>query len=263
MCLLPNLALSLPSVSPGKKTPRQGLGHRGSAWLPAGTWGQALRMPLQLGAGEGGGESLLIYLWPWHFPWGGALPRELGQMAFLGARSVSAAAATHQERLYLSSSQEAMKGEGFGEAGTFLGKGPRERELGPGSLYILCLSLWPCSWQVHVLPPPSPAKLHPCHGTSLGHPHSVSFSLFSPHLSFVWVLLPLLRPRILGYKALSDQLSCPSAPQSLTHTHPEDDRCLPDLLAEPTLFLGTVSTPSSVPRPMLSPAGRDRLPPLA
>lgn len=56
------------------------------------------------------------------FPMGG-LPQELGQMAFLRASSVSAAVATRQERLYLSPSQEAMKGEGFGKAETLLGNG--------------------------------------------------------------------------------------------------------------------------------------------
>lgn len=77
MCLMPNLALSLPSVGrPRREDTHTAPGAQGGQHgLTAGTWGQALQMSLQLGAGAGGGEPLLIYLWPWHSPWGGAPPR--------------------------------------------------------------------------------------------------------------------------------------------------------------------------------------------
>lgn len=116
MCLLPNLALSLPLISLGNKTPTQGLGHRGVGMGPspenvptAGSW-------------ERGGESLLIYLWPWHSLWGGAPPRG-GTDGVPGSQQCLSSRCHRQERLYLSSPQEAMKGEGFGEAGTLLGNG--------------------------------------------------------------------------------------------------------------------------------------------
>lgn len=120
-------------------------------------------------------------------------------MAFLGASSVSAATATQQERPYLSSSQEATKEESFGVAETLLDNGIwalREATMPRLLVYAsrhspLCLGPWPCSLQVQILPLlPSPAKLHLCHRASLGHPQVVPLSLFSLHLSFVWVLLP-------------------------------------------------------------------------
>lgn len=89
-------------------------------------------------------------------------------MAFLGASSVSAAAATRRERLYLSSSQEAMEGEGFGAAGTLLGNGswalregarPRLRAYPLHS--PLGLSPWPCSLQVHILASSHPRQISP------------------------------------------------------------------------------------------------------
>lgn len=54
----------------------------GAQWgqhgLTAGTQSPALRMCLQLGPRRGRegepGESLLIYFWPWHSPWGGGSP---------------------------------------------------------------------------------------------------------------------------------------------------------------------------------------------
>lgn len=55
------------------------------------------------------------------FPVGWELPPELGQMVFLGAGRVSAASANCQGRLDLSSTQEATRGGGFGEAETLLG----------------------------------------------------------------------------------------------------------------------------------------------
>lgn len=119
---------------------------------------------------------------------------ELGQMAFLGASSVSAAAATCQERLYLSSSQEAMKGEGFGEAETLLDhgswawrQGARPRLLVYASVHSpFGLGPWPCSLQVQVLLLlPSFAKPHPHRDASLDQSHLLLLSLFSLHLSFV------------------------------------------------------------------------------
>lgn len=59
---------------------------------------------------EGGLESLLIYLLPWHSHGWEPPPPEPGQMVFLGAGSISAALATRQETLHLSPTQEAMRG---------------------------------------------------------------------------------------------------------------------------------------------------------
>lgn len=118
-------------------------------------------------------------------------------MVFLGANRVSAAAATRQERLYLSSTQEAMRVEGFGEAETFLSdgswalrEGVRLRLPVCASVHSpLCLHPWPCSLQVQVLLLlPSPTKPHPSYGTSLDHFHLLPLSLFSFHVSFIWVL---------------------------------------------------------------------------
>ena len=86
-------------------------------------------------------------------------------MAFLGASSVSAAAATRQERLDLSSSQEAERGEGFGEAEPILGNGSGAARAGAGPRLLISFSVysplalgpWPCSLQVQVLPPSSPS----------------------------------------------------------------------------------------------------------
>lgn len=83
-------------------------------------------------------------------------------MVFLGASSVSAATATCQESLDLSSSQEAMRGEGFGETETLLGAGawaPREGAR-LGLLVSVPRPLWPRpavpgSLQVQVRPLPS------------------------------------------------------------------------------------------------------------
>lgn len=62
-------------------------------------------------------------------------------MAFLGASSVSAATATCQERLYLSSSQEAVRGEGFGEAETLLGDGSWASRKGARLRLLVCASV--------------------------------------------------------------------------------------------------------------------------
>lgn len=93
--------------------PAQGLVPRGSAWAhcwdvepspghvpAAGSWERE----------RGGAWRVIINLFmAVAFPMGRGLPPELGQMVFLRASSVSAAAATCQERLDLSSSQEAER----------------------------------------------------------------------------------------------------------------------------------------------------------
>lgn len=128
-------------------------------------------------------------------------------MVFLGANCVSAATATRQERLYLSSTQEAMRVEGFGEAETLLGdgswalrEGVRPRLLVYASVHgPLCLRPWPYSSQVQVLPLlPSPTKPRPSYGASLDHFHLLPLSPFSFHLSFIWVLLLSPSERDLG-----------------------------------------------------------------
>lgn len=185
MCPLPNLALSLPSVSQGKKTPTQGLGHRGSAWLPAGTWGQALRMSLQLGAGEGGGESLLIYLWPWHSPWGGAPPRAGTDGVPGSPQCLSSRCHPPGETVFviLPGSHE---GRGLWRSWDLPGQRALREGAGPRlPVYPLhsplCLSPWPCSWQVHVL-----ASSQPCQASPL--PWDLSGS--SPFGLFLSVLSP-------------------------------------------------------------------------
>lgn len=138
------------------------------------------------GSWEGGAgrESLLIYLWPWHSPRGRSSPPEPRQMVFLGASSVSAATATCQENLDLSSSQEAMRGEGFGEAETLLGAGtwtPREgARLGLLVSTSVPRPLWPPVLQVQVLPlrlAPGP----PPGGLSGSCPLDPFASVLAPH----------------------------------------------------------------------------------
>lgn len=116
----------------GKKTPTQGLAHsRAQHGLTVRTWGPSPENVPTAGSWErergGGTQKVIINLFMiMAFPMGQGLPPpppELGQMVFLGASSVSAATATCQESLDLSSSQEAMGGHGFGEAETRLGAG--------------------------------------------------------------------------------------------------------------------------------------------
>lgn len=90
------------------------------------------------GGEKGRGWKVIINLFvAVAFPMGRGLPPELGQMVFLGASRASAAAATCQERLDLSSSQETE---------TLLGQGSRARgkEPGPGSSFMpLCTAPLP------------------------------------------------------------------------------------------------------------------------
>lgn len=130
------------------------------------------------------------------FPVGQGSPPEPGQMVFLGASSVSAATATCQESLDLSSSQEAMKGEGFGEAETLLGAGneaPREGTRPRFLVYTsvpcpLCLAQAQFPVSASSAPPVQPTKPH--QEASLDHPHLIPLLLFCLHISFIWVLLP-------------------------------------------------------------------------
>lgn len=150
-------------------------------------------------------------------------------MVFLGANCVSAATATRQERLYLSSTQEAMRVEGFGEAETLLGdgswalrEGVRPRLLVYASVHgPLCLRPWPCSSQVQVLPLlPSPTKPRPSYGASLDHFHLLLVSVLFPPFLY-------LGPVVLSLRAGS----WPMSPSVLSivlpspHTQPEDGRC--------------------------------------
>lgn len=109
-------------------------------------------------------------------------------MVFLGASSVSAATATCQESLDLSSSQEAMRGEGFGETETLLGAGAwAPCVCAPPPLAPSCGPWVPASAGSA---PPLRLAPRPHQEASLDHAPWIPLLLFLLHISFVWVLLP-------------------------------------------------------------------------
>ena len=139
-------------------------------------------------------------------------------MVFLGASSVSAAAATRQERLDLSSSQEAERGEGFGETEPILGEGSGAARAGAGPRLFISFSVHsplslgpaPCKFKFCLLP-------HPPHEASPDHPY-----LFLLPFLHRGPTAPSLSPKIW---AMSPPRVSFLSPQS--HTHHRDGRCLP------------------------------------
>lgn len=118
-------------------------------------------------------------------------------MVFLGASSVSAATATRQERLDLSSSREAERREGFGETEPILGDGSGAARAGAGPRLLVSFSVHS---PLSLGPAPSKFKFcllpHPPHEASLDHLYLfllpfLRLGLAAPSLSpKIWAMSP-------------------------------------------------------------------------
>lgn len=180
--------------------------------LTAGTRSPALRMCLQLGARrgrEGGpGESLLIYFWPWHSPWGGGSPGSWDRWCSWEP-AVSLQPLPPARKDWICHPPRKRRGERALEnlsPSWAMGAGLQGQEPGPGFSFLslctaplpLALGPAPCKFKFCLLP-------HPPHEASPDHPH-----LFLLPFLRLGPAAPSLSPKIWAMSPPGSQFFPPS-----------------------------------------------------